>query len=269
MATVCPRVVEANPDTCTFPDVNVGTEYGWDLKVKMMAPVFTGALGFDRDRPQELEHFAVGAALSGVTCGVRRERVRYRPGPRARLERQITSLLIWTGGSRTYKRYHRGYGELARADDVEDTRLGVAEYVINTPPPARASDTIEAQVGPGVPSVIGGDVSKVDSLSGRSSCRSGATSSRPIRPIPSSRRRSRMDALKQFERHSRLGFIDEEGFLAEVRAPARARLQAHHPEDGAYGLRELAMALKWGSDAKIDLLTIDGAPGGTGMSPWR
>jgi glutamate synthase domain-containing protein 2 len=38
---------------------------------------------------------------------------------------------------------------------------------------------------------------------------------------------------------------------------------------GAYGLRELAMALKWGSDAKIDLLTIDGAPGGTGMSPWR
>ena len=29
------------------------------------------------------------------------------------------------------------------------------------------------------------------------------------------------------------------------------------------------MALKWGSEAKIDLLTIDGAPGGTGMSPWR
>lgn len=27
------------------------------------------------------------------------------------------------------------------------------------------------------------------------------------------------------------------------------------------GLRELAMAIKWGSKAKIDLLTIDGAPG--------
>jgi len=34
-------------------------------------------------------------------------------------------------------------------------------------------------------------------------------------------------------------------------------------------MRELAMAIKWSSDAKIDLLTIDGAPGGTGMSPWR
>ncbi len=29
------------------------------------------------------------------------------------------------------------------------------------------------------------------------------------------------------------------------------------------------MALKWSSKAGIDLLTIDGAPGGTGMSPWR
>jgi glutamate synthase domain-containing protein 2 len=34
-------------------------------------------------------------------------------------------------------------------------------------------------------------------------------------------------------------------------------------------MRELAMAIKWSSKAKIDLLTIDGAPGGTGMSPWR
>jgi glutamate synthase domain-containing protein 2 len=29
------------------------------------------------------------------------------------------------------------------------------------------------------------------------------------------------------------------------------------------------MAIKWGSNARIDLLTIDGAGGGTGMSPWR
>jgi len=30
----------------------------------------------------------------------------------------------------------------------------------------------------------------------------------------------------------------------------------------------LAMALRYGAEAKLDLLTIDGAPGGTGMSPW-
>jgi len=37
---------------------------------------------------------------------------------------------------------------------------------------------------------------------------------------------------------------------------------------GAYSMVELAMALRYGAEAKLDLLTIDGAPGGTGMSPW-
>jgi glutamate synthase domain-containing protein 2 len=32
---------------------------------------------------------------------------------------------------------------------------------------------------------------------------------------------------------------------------------------------ELAKALKWSSRARIDPVTIDGAVGRTGMSPWR
>ena len=64
-------IVEANPDTCRFPDVSVETEYGWDKKVKMLAPVFTGALGSTEIARKNWDHFAVGAALSGVTlvCG--------------------------------------------------------------------------------------------------------------------------------------------------------------------------------------------------------
>jgi len=38
---------------------------------------------------------------------------------------------------------------------------------------------------------------------------------------------------------------------------------------GSYGMEELAMAIKFATDAKCDLLTIDGAGGGTGMSPWN
>jgi glutamate synthase domain-containing protein 2 len=38
---------------------------------------------------------------------------------------------------------------------------------------------------------------------------------------------------------------------------------------GSYGMEELAMAIKFATDAKLDLLTIDGAGGGTGMSPWN
>jgi len=37
----------------------------------------------------------------------------------------------------------------------------------------------------------------------------------------------------------------------------------------AYRPADRARAIKYSSDAKLDLLTIDGAGGGTGMSPWR
>ena len=38
---------------------------------------------------------------------------------------------------------------------------------------------------------------------------------------------------------------------------------------GSYGMEELAMAIKFATEAKLDLLTMDGSGGGTGMSPWN
>jgi len=76
-------------------------------------------------------------------------------------------------------------------------------------------------------------------------------------------------ALREFERHSRLGFVSEEGFLSEVERLRAIGFTRITLKTGAYGLRELAMAINWSSKAKIDLLTVDGSGGGTGMSPWR
>ena len=76
-------------------------------------------------------------------------------------------------------------------------------------------------------------------------------------------------AIKEFERHSRLGFIDQDSFMKEVSRLRKLGAKRVTLKTGAYPMRELAMAIRWSSDAEIDLLTIDGAPGGTGMSPWR
>jgi glutamate synthase domain-containing protein 2 len=38
---------------------------------------------------------------------------------------------------------------------------------------------------------------------------------------------------------------------------------------GAYGMEALAMAIKLATNAELDLLTVDGSGGGTGMSPWN
>ena len=66
-----PEGIEANPDTTIFANVNTETQYGWEAPIKMTMPIFTGALGSTEIARKNWEHFAVGAAISGITivCG--------------------------------------------------------------------------------------------------------------------------------------------------------------------------------------------------------
>ncbi len=262
-ASGLPAGVEPGPDTAIFPAVSTETEYGWDRKVKMRAPVFTGALGSTEIARKNWEHFAVGAAISGVTlvcgenvCGI---------DPELELDsnKKITKSPEMDRRINIYKRYHRGYGEILVQMNVEDTRLGVAEYVIGK----HGLDTIELKWGQGA-KCIGGEI-KVHSIERALELQKRGYIVTPDPSDPIIKAAYKEGAIKEFERHSRLGFVSEEGFMAEVERLRKLGFKRITLKTGAYSLRELAMALKWGSKAKIDLLTIDGAPGGTGMSPWR
>jgi len=258
-----PAGIEANPDSCRFPVVNTETAYGWDQKVKLTAPVFTGALGSTEIARKNWEHFAVGAALAGITCVCGENVCGIDPGLERNGDGKVTLSPDMDRRITTYKKYHRGHGEILVQMNVEDTRLGVAEYVIDK----HGLDTIELKWGQGA-KCIGGEI-KVNSLERALELQSRGYIVTPDPSSPVIQAAFKSGAFKEFERHSRLGFVEEEGFYAEcdrLRALGFKRITL---KTGAYGLRELAMALKWSSKARIDLLTIDGAPGGTGMSPWR
>jgi glutamate synthase domain-containing protein 2 len=258
-----PAGVVGDSDTATFPMVNTETEYGWDKKVKMKAPIFTGALGSTEIARKNWEHFAIGAALSGVTlvCG---ENV---AGIDPKLERDAKGKVTFAPDMdrriETYRRYHQGYGEILVQMNVEDTRLGVAEYVHKK----HGLDTIELKWGQGA-KCIGGEI-KVGSLERALELQKRGYIVTPDPSDPVNQAAFKDGAIKEFERHSRLGFISEDGFYNEVNRLRAIGFKRITLKTGAYSLRELAMALKWGSRAKIDLLTIDGSSGGTGMSPWR
>jgi glutamate synthase domain-containing protein 2 len=262
-ASGMPEGVVGDPDTALFTAVNTETEYGWDIKVKMKVPIFTGALGSTEIARRNWEHFAVGAAISGVTlvCG---ENV---CGIDPRLERDAKGKVISSPDMdrriEIYRRYHQGYGEILVQMNVEDTRLGVAEYIIKK----HGIETIELKWGQGA-KCIGGEI-KVNTLERALDLQKRGYIITPDPSDPINQAAFKEGALKEFERHSRLGFIDEKGFYAEVKRLRDLGFKRITLKTGAYSLRELAMAIKWGSKAKIDLLTIDGASGGTGMSPWR
>ena len=258
-----PEGVVGDPDTATFPSVSTETEYGWDIKTKMNIPIFTGALGSTEIARKNWEHFSVGAAISGVTlvcgenvCGIDPE-----------LELDSNNMIVNAPDMdrriETYRRYHQGCGEILVQMNVEDTRLGVAEYVSKK----HGLETIELKWGQGA-KCIGGEI-KVNSLERALELQKRGYIVTPDPSDPVMEAAFKDGAIKEFERHSRLGFVDEDAFYAEVDRLRNLGFKRITLKTGAYGLRELAMAIKWSSKAKIDLLTVDGAPGGTGMSPWR
>ena len=258
-----PEGSEASSDNTLFTMVDTNLEIGNTHKEKLLMPIISGALGSTEIARRNWEHFAAGAAISGVvlTCG---ENVcGIDPGLELDSNGKIVEAPEMRRRVETYRRWYEGYGDIHVQMNVEDTRFGVAEYVIDK----LGVETIELKWGQGA-KCIGGEI-KVDSLERALELqRRGYL----VTPDPSNeaiQQAFRDGALKQFERHSRLGFVDEESFANEVERLRKLGAKRVTLKTGAYPMRELAMALKWSSDAGIDLLTIDGASGGTGMSPWR
>ncbi len=258
-----PEGVDAGPDTTLFTMVNTETEIGDRHKVRLRMPLITGALGSTEVARRNWEHVAAGAAISGIilvcgenVCGVdpqvqmdRHNRVIESPEMRRRVE--------------AYRRWYEGYGDLFVQLNVEDSRFGVAEYVIEK----LGVETIELKWGQGA-KCIGGEI-KVRSLEEALELQRRGYLVTPDPSKPEVQAAFRQGALQEFERHSRLGFIEQDAFMRQVEYLRQIGARRVTLKTGAYSMRELAMALKWASDARLDLVTIDGAGGGTGMSPWR
>jgi len=109
--------------------VNIETAFGGAIQTKCRMPMTTGALGSTFIAAKDWNSFAVGAALCGIpivvgenVVGVDKESVlsngRITAAPE--LDRRIDTFL----------RYYDGYGAIIVQMNVEDTRNGVAEYIL-------------------------------------------------------------------------------------------------------------------------------------------
>ncbi|MFC2146817.1 glutamate synthase-related protein, partial [Acidobacteriota bacterium] len=163
-----------------------------------------------------------------------------------------------------YQDYQRdGYGAIIVQANVEDTRLGVQEYVIEK----LGVEIVELKWGQGAKD-IGGEVKIKDLKKAQLLYERGyIVLPNPIDPdvIKAFER----GAFKEFERHSRVGMVTEESFAQRVEELRKAGAKYVFLKTGAYRPADLARAVAFASKYDIDLLTVDGAGGGTGMSPWR
>jgi glutamate synthase domain-containing protein 2 len=255
--------VEADPDKAIFSAVDISTEIGAGKdKIKMKVPFFTGALGSTEIARVNWEGAAVAIALSGavLVCG---ENV-CGMDPNAEFKNgKVTNSPELARRFKTYKDWYTGYGTMLVQANVEDTRLGVPEYAVEK----LGVEGIEIKWGQGAKN-IGGEV-KLPTLDRAKQLKDRGYIVFPDPDNSYVQDSYRLGGISEFERHSRLGMVDEEVFIKEVERFRKVGAKYVTLKTGAYRASDLARAVKYASEAKIDLLTVDGAGGGTGMSPWR
>jgi len=254
--------VAADSDQATFPAVDISTTLGAAEKISLRLPYFTGALGSTDIARIHWESMATAAAIAGTlvvvgenVCGMDPE-AEIRNGRIVRspeMERRV----------KTFQKWFDGYGGIVVQYNVEDGRLGVPEYAVEK----LGVKIIEPKWGQGAKD-IGGEV-KLDTLERALQLKSRGYIVLPDPEDPVIQEAFKQGDFKEFERHSRLGMVTEEGFHKEIERLKRIGTKHISLKTGAYRAADLARAVKYASDAKIDLLTVDGAGGGTGMSPWR
>ncbi len=255
--------IEADSDKVIFPNVSLEVRFGHDKELKFRMPFIVPGVGSTSIAKNNWEGLAIGSALSGTGLTIGENVVGMDPKSVFKNGQAIDTADL----KRRVKLYKEhqidGYGAIVVQANVEDSRLGAHEYAIQE----LGVRCVEMKWGQGAKD-IGGEV-KVNDLKRAQLLHERGYIVIPNPTDPKVIESFNKGEFKEFERHSRVGIVDEESFAKRVEGLRKVGAKYVFLKTGAYRPADLARAISWSSKYGIDLLTVDGAGGGTGMSPWR
>ena len=255
--------IEADSDKAIFPAVSLEVRFGHDQGLKFRQPWIIPGIGSTNIAKNNWEGLAIGSALAGtgLTIG---ENVAGMDPEAVFKDGRVVDTVDLKRRVKLFKDHQRdGYGAIIVQANIEDTRLGVQEYVIEK----LGVECVEIKWGQGAKN-IGGEV-KVRDLAKAQMLHKRGYLVLPDPTAPEIIEAFNRGMFKEFERHSRVGMVSEESFAQRAEELRKAGAKYVFLKTGAFRPADLARAVLFASRYKIDLLTVDGAGGGTGMSPWR
>ena len=255
--------IEADSDKAIFQNVDLEVHFGHDRGVKFRYPWIIPGIGSTDVAKNNWEGLAIGTALAGTGLTIGENVVGMDPQSVIKKGRVIDTVDLKRRVKLFQDHQIDGWGATIVQANVEDTRLGTQEYAIDK----LGIEIVEIKWGQGAKD-IGGEVKVRDLKKAQMLYKRGYVVL-PNPTDPNVIKAFERGSFKEFERHSRVGMVSEDSFAKRVEELRNAGAKYIFLKTGAYRPADLARAIYFSSKYGIDLLTVDGAGGGTGMSPWR
>ncbi len=246
-----------NSNEATFPKVNIDTSFGINNKIKLKAPIVLPAMA-----KLNWKDYYAGAALAGVLVVIGEDVVAKDKNLVLENGKVVSSPLIAEMIS-SFREYDRGYGDIILQANYDDENLGVLDYAIEK----LGVKSVELKFGQASKGIQG--MGRVKSIDDALHFQKMGYLIYPDPSDPVIAENYKKGIGQVFEKIGKLPMWNEDILVKRVNE--LRELGAEHIcfKTGPFDPRDLIKILKIASKAGVDLVTFDGAGGGSGNSPTK
>jgi len=246
-----------DPREATFPNVDITARFGIEKEVPIRAPFILPAMA----KLDWRDYFA-GAALAGVPVVIGEDVVAKDPGLVVDETRVVSSPLI-AEMVEAFRRYQRGFGDVVLQANYDDEFHGVLEFAI-----ARLGITsVELKLGQAAKGIQG--MGRIPRLEDALRFRKLGYIVHPDPSDPAVAEAHAKGVGPVFEKIGKLPMWNAESLTRRIAALRSLGAERVCLKTGPFDPRDLVTILDVASEARVDLVTFDGAGGGSGHSPVR
>ncbi|MBP7865588.1 MAG: FMN-binding glutamate synthase family protein [Acidobacteria bacterium] len=247
----------ADPCVACYPNADIASTFGRSRAVRTKAPLILPAMA----KLAWKEYFA-GAALSGVPVVIGEDVVAKDTGLAVAGHRVVEAPLIAEMVS-AFRRYQRDCGDVVLQANIDDEYHGVLEYAIDR----LGVKSVELKFGQAAKGIQGmGRVPRIEDAL-RFKALGYLVLPDPTDPGVAEAYARGVGPI--FEKIGKLPMWRPEDLVRRVGELRGLGAERVCFKTGPFDPRDIATILEVASEAGVDLVTLDGAGGGTGHSPAR
>jgi len=248
---------DPNYEDATIYNVKLEREYGAFNPVKLTMPLMLPAL-----IKLNWQDYFGGAAMAGVNCVIGEEA--RDKDPDLKIENgKITEFKALGPMLDSFRKYYRGYGQVILQCNVEDDILGLPEYAYKE----YNLEALEFKFGQ---SAKGTQPAR--KLNDREDALKKQETGMLVYPDPSNPeviKKCEDGFCPNFYSYARLPQWDEEYMIPRIEQLREMGIKNFYFKVAGYDREDLKRVIKMASKAKVDMITFDGAGGGSGYSPSK